>query len=289
MVDRFPGVAMANDALHGVHVCVLGHRGMLGETVARYLWESGCRVSVVRERFDPADPDSHVEAVWRIGAAWYINCIGLVDAARGRSQLMAVNADLPARYSRELPDGAHLVHASSDAVFKDDGACRTVDETPDAEDTYGESKRRAEEAIEGPDRFIIRCSIIGLPSSNGRGLLGWLCRQRGEIYGYVNHCWNGITALEWARVCVGLVASGGAGVPRVTQPGFWPPVTKFKLVEEMADVWQIPVRVAPIRHSRTVTRSLWPSVLCKPIRAQLEHLREWSERGALNGTVREGW
>ena len=111
------------------------------------------------------------------------------------------------------------MHASSDGVFRPDVGDRNAVEPGDATDDYGASKCAGERAVLDAGGLVIRCSIVGPEVLEPQSLLGWLLRQEGEIRGFTNHLWNGITTLEWARVCLGpdqpqvpsRPASGSAG------------------------------------------------------------------------------
>ena len=45
----------------------------------------------------------------------------------------------------------------------------------------------------------IRTSIIGPELRNKVSLMEWFFKQTGNVTGYANHYWNGITTLEWAK------------------------------------------------------------------------------------------
>ena len=54
---------------------------------------------------------------------------------------------------------------------------------------------------------VIRASIIG-PDKSNKSLYSWaLSRIKSSnlIFGYVNHFWNGITALKWAEIALKII------------------------------------------------------------------------------------
>src|SRR5208282_5048103 len=73
-------------------------------------------------------------------------------------------------------------------------------ETPDPVDLYGETKL-AGEVVAG-NALVLRTSIVGRERSNHLGLLEWFLRQRGDIQGYKNAFFTGVTT-NWLADVVG--------------------------------------------------------------------------------------
>lgn len=92
-----------------MRVAVLGHRGMLGSVVARYLAEHGHEVLT----FDARYPDGLIDAVAAAHPARVINCI------KGG---WAENAALPAHLEQL---GLSVVQPSTDAVAEDSDYARS--------------------------------------------------------------------------------------------------------------------------------------------------------------------
>ncbi len=255
-------------------VAVLGHRGMLGHVVARYLQEIGHEVITTEARWRPATAGAEFAGWVRDQKLdWCVNCVGRLP--RGESDASALtftNAQFPAMVSRELPAGCGLVHASSDAVF---AASRETcewdwDLNPDTE--YGRTKAEAEAALVRPNDIIIRCSIVGPELGGGaRSLLGWLQRQSGSINGFTNQKWNGVTTLEWARWCGRVLAGEALEAGRVIQPASTPVVSKYELLQRLAEFWGAGVDILPAE-SQPVARFLKANV---PERALSELLAEF--------------
>lgn len=259
-------------------VTVLGHRGMLGHTVARCLEESGRDVLTVSGRFSPESPALFLDEVVSMDPDWCVNCIGL--APRGgvsADELMAINGELPAALSRALPNTCGMIHPSTDGVFSPDGANRAFDEAPDATDDYGKSKRRAELALNRDNDFVIRCSIIG-PDAPGqtRNLLSWFLNAEGAVDGFANHMWNGITSLEWARIANDIIDGGHVTSSRPIQPATQPATSKRDLLRLIADVWELPKVVNSIESPAAVARTLVPNIETPQLATQLRELKKWA-------------
>jgi dTDP-4-dehydrorhamnose reductase len=259
-----------------MRVCVLGHRGMLGHVVARYLAERGCRVCTVSRRFSGESLYPFLEELRAARPDWCVNCIAVrPNQAGSRRELYAVNAFLPRFCSSRLPASVGFIQASTDGVFAPLLPGRRVGETPDATDAYGLSKALAERAVRGEKRFICRCSLIGPQPNKTTSLFSWFLSQKGSVQGYSNQSWNGITTLEWAKLCWGLIQGNRPTAGAVLQPGTWPAVSKKRLLELIGLTWKHPVAVQPCRADFPVFRTLVPNVVCSPLADQLQELLRW--------------
>jgi dTDP-4-dehydrorhamnose reductase len=250
---------------------------MLGRVVARYLTEQGHPVITTDHRFAGGAADPLVDAIARSDAAVVVNCAGAVPAkVSAVDEMLRSNATLPQQVGFALGAGQLLIHASTDCVF--DGKRGGYDRTDpsNATDTYGISKRLGDLARFVAPTIVIRTSIIG----SGGGLLGWLLQQSGEVDGYTNHIWNGITTLEWARVCTEMIDGKGDLRPRIEHVTAQEAMSKFELLETAAAVYGLGVRVRPFENPLAINRELIPTITRPPIRAQLEDLRKWESGGA---------
>lgn len=213
-------------------VLVLGHTGMLGSMVARVMRDAGHDVLGIRV-------GETVLEGWVPEAV--INCFGIIPA-RGDSVVNMIDGN--ATYPHKMAGlcdmvGARLIHVSTDCVFSGRRGDYTEDDTPDATDIYGRSKALGEV---GAPHVTLRTSIIG--HGGKHGLVNWLMQQQGDIPGYVNAWFSGLTTLEFARVIrdhvlprpdlQGLYHVGGEGI------------RKARLIARIAEVYGLPVRVVPV-------------------------------------------
>lgn len=259
-----------------MRVCVLGHHGMLGHMVVRYLAQAGHEVLTIPQRFHSNDVKTFLDAVQLTQSDWCINCIG-VRAHDGVSsaQMFGINAELPRLLTESLPTSTQLIHASTDGVFQDHSSDRLVSDIPDAIDDYGLSKRKAELAVLAAHHYVIRCSIIGPELAPSRSLFSWALSQRGRISGFTNHFWNGVTSLEWAKLCQRLVNGERFGVEKLIQPGFTPACSKYELLSRIIETWKQDVRVEALEAQCSVSRTLVPNIPSPTIAIQLRELREY--------------
>jgi dTDP-4-dehydrorhamnose reductase len=261
-------------------VCVLGHRGMLGHTVAEFLVESGREVVTIPGRFSAEFPARFTDEIAALKPDWCINCIGI--APRGNvsiDELSGINRELPSALSRTLPKTCGLIHPSTDGVFSPHGSDRSFDEDPDATDDYGNSKRQVETASIRENDFVIRCSIIGLDlPGKSRNLLSWFLKTEGQVDGYSNHMWNGITALQWARIANDILSDRHNASPRPLQPATQPAISKEALLNLIAEIWNRPTIVHSVKAPTDISRTLAPNIETPQLSRQLIELKEWSHR-----------
>lgn len=262
-------------------IVVLGHRGMLGHVVSRYLTESGYRVKTIEGRFEDSNQAMHfVEKINDLDADWCINCIG-IRSGKGVSNkhLTLINHHFPILCSRLLHHNCSLIHASTDAVFSlDSGAC-LWDRKPTATDPYGASKLAAEAGLTRSNDFVIRSSIIGPERGEARNLLAWFLKQSGSVKGFCNVNWNGITTLEWAKKCCRIIESPFQNL-RIIQPACHEIISKGELLILINECWNASCKVKLVESPIEVSRWLVPNCPTLDLNIQLANLRKWyySER-----------
>lgn len=174
-------------------ILVLGHRGMAGHIVYDYLsnkseFEAISADELLGYRFDLLKHLNRLEEILKVNHVDYIiNCIGLLKKRCNEEPINAIkiNSLFPHQLVKIADEiGAHVIHLSTDCYMDDDA--------------YGRSKRAGE--IDYSSHLTIRTSIIGPElKRDGEGLFEWFMRQEGEINGYTNVIWDGITTLEVAK------------------------------------------------------------------------------------------
>ncbi len=155
------------------------------------------------------------------GCDWVVNAVGrikpTIDETSPESVRTAiiVNALFPHMLSRVAEGaGKKVIQIATDCVYS--GTRRfpySEDAVQDPEDVYGRTKSLGEV---GSEAFThLRCSIIGPEADAGRSLLAWFLSNPvgAELRGFVNHRWNGVTTLQFARLSLGII-SGSGPTPR---------------------------------------------------------------------------
>lgn len=208
-------------------VIVLGGSGMLGSMTAGVLAEAGFQVTAtvrgaelrrLGQRalpavrwtdFDAAADDSM--AALR-GADWVVNAVGITkplihdDNAAEVERAVRVNALFPHRLAAQAERlGLRVLQIATDCVYSGQKGDYAESDVHDALDAYGKTKSLGE--VRSPNVHHLRCSIIGPEPKDYKFLVEWFRRQpRGAaVSGYVNHRWNGVTTLHFARFCAGVI------------------------------------------------------------------------------------
>ena len=212
-------------------VLVLGGTGMLGAMVVdTFSREPKVDVTAtVREQsllsrwraFYPAvswstlDAESFLEeevASAVRDCAWVVNCIGVIkpyirdDRAAEVERAVRVNALFPYTLGGAAEKaGAKVLQIATDCVYSGAKGKYREGDPHDALDVYGKTKSLGEANL--PNLHHLRCSIVGPEHTSFLSLLEWFRRQPGnaKVGGYLNHEWNGVTTLHFARLCLGIV------------------------------------------------------------------------------------
>lgn len=277
-------------------VIVLGSLGMAGHIMTEYLNETGAYevVGVARQEARYVDRVLDVinfvefEKLLEVERPQYVvNCIGALvsHSTEYVSSAVLLNSYLP-QFLSELGRKLHykLIHISTDCVFSGEKGQYTENAFKDGDDNYARSKSLGE-VINDQD-LTIRTSIIGPEiKTNGTGLLDWFFKQHSEVNGYTQAYWSGVTTLELAKATHSMIAQEITGLYQLCPES---KISKFKLLEMIAEVWKKQVRVNP-SDSYSVDKSL----VCtrtdfnyaKPdYLAMLTEMKHWMEKHAADYT-----
>jgi dTDP-4-dehydrorhamnose reductase len=267
---------MRNDKWKMENVFVLGHRGMLGHVVARYLAEQGHEVVTSDARYRGLPRDPLIEAVRNSECRWIVNALGLIkQKSDSPMDLLLLNGLLPLHLKTRMRNDQQLIHASTDCVFSGKRGRYCVDDECDAVDAYGLSKILGETTAGDPRCTVIRTSIIGPELNGGHGLMSWFLSQSDVVNGFVNHQWNGITTLQWAKLADEMISGKQVSRSSIIQPAVEPAVSKYELLKLIAGIWQKEIRIKPIEAPETIDRTLIPNLPCPALDKQLFVLKDW--------------
>ena len=258
-------------------VFVLGHRGMLGHVVARYLAERGHEVLTSDTRYSGAPDDLLIQELRRTEAAWIINCIGKIPQKTANpADLFMGNFQLPVHIKTYLRPDQRLLHASTDCVFSGKRGNYRIEDTPDPHDVYGLSKLLGESVAESGRCQIIRTSIIGPElGDSGKGLMAWFLKQTGPVNGFTNHLWNGITTLEWAKIADEILTGRLKPTTAILQTGSEGAVTKYELLKLIGEVWRHSITINAKEAKERVNRTLVPVLKRSDLRKLLQEYKSW--------------
>lgn len=281
-------------------ILLLGGYGMAGHMVASYLRNRPDAELVVTVRsqavsnrtlkaldglqvreLDVRSFEAVEDLVRECGPDVIVNAVGILNHHAEDRPLEAyrVNGLLP-HWLRHLGDrlGARLVHISSDCVFSGErGRYRETDE-PDGKTVYARSKALGE--VRDGKHVTIRTSIIGPDDKpTGIGLMKWFLAQEGEVYGYRNVLWNGVTTLELAKAVEWLIRKPEVGgLVHLTAPEIVSKHELLLLIQEQFDkrnVAVVPADEPAIDRTLVATRSDF-GYRSPHYAEMLKELREWT-------------
>ena len=177
---------------------ILGSDGMVGHVVRQYLLEQDHDISCFDEiksldNIEKELSDGHYDAV--------INCTAIInqDAEADKVGAIRINALLP-HFLEAVTAGTPtvVVHRSTDCIFSGSKGEYGLEDWPDATSFYARSKFLGE--LDNEKDITIRTSLIGPETDvNGSGLFNWFYNQKGDVNGFDNAIWTGLTTIEFAR------------------------------------------------------------------------------------------
>ncbi len=282
-------------------ILVLGGDGMLGHTLFRVLGaKHEVRVTLRRELgayagagvFNAANAYAGIDArapepIGKALAAFrpdaVVNAIGLVSQ-RAESRDMVANLEINALFPHRVAllcraARARFVHVSTDGVFSGERGNYREEDRPDAHDAYGRCKLLGE--VTGQGEITLRTAIIGLGLTRKTGLIDWFLQQRGQVKGYRNAIFSGVTARELARAIEMLLTkfAGAAGLYHVSAAA----ISKHDLLLRLGERLDLSAEIIPDDSVR-IDRSLDST----RFRAEFSYVPpSWDEMlGELAGDIR---
>ena len=191
-------------------ILVLGASGMAGHTISLYFQKMNHEViALSRKKLDYVDviqgavtdfnflkriiSESNYDAV--------INAVGILNsnAEEGKTLAVLLNSYLP-HYLAEITYNSKtkIIQMSTDCVFSGSKGNYLENSFKDGDTFYDRTKALGE--LNDSKNLTFRNSIIGPDRNrNGIGLFNWFMKQDGQINGYANSIWTGVTTLTLAK------------------------------------------------------------------------------------------
>ena len=166
-----------------MRVLVLGHKGMLGHMVVKYLKDNNINVITIDKKYPLSS-----QQIKQFKGDYIINCIGAIPQ---KTNDFEINVQIPIWL--DINTSCKIIHPGTDCEMDND--------------EYGKSKKMSAEWIkkEGKKTKIIKTSIFGPEINSRASLMEWFLSQKGEIDGYSQYYWNGNSTLTWAKYCLELM------------------------------------------------------------------------------------
>ena len=188
-------------------IVIFGASGMLGRYVSSFFKQEGAEViGVTRESFEinletnKSSTSNFLDSLDLGEGDVVINCVGLIKPQvdkYGEALSIAVNSLFPHLLAQCCEEHkVKMIHVSTDCVFSGKKGGYSEISPHDVSDTYGRTKSLGEPK----NCSVIRTSIIGEEVGQSRSLVEWVkSNKSGEINGFSNHKWNGVTCLQLAK------------------------------------------------------------------------------------------
>ena len=265
-------------------IIVLGSTGMLGNYVEKYLKKKYDVISLNRDKLDASDVNYNklksILVQHEVNSDYVvINCIGTIKPRvdqLGDLNAILVNSVFPrllSKLSKEL--NFKVIHPTTDCVYTGSKGNYNEDDVYDVNDVYGMSKAMGEVS----DVCIVRTSIIGEEINNGRSLVEWVKSESGNsIFGYTNHFWNGVTCLQFAKICDQIISKNL----------FWEGIRhfhsnkldKFELVSLINEVYSLKIDISKKETKSPCDRSMTSKFKLEdfnipPLRNQISEMKEF--------------
>lgn len=252
------------------NVLILGVSGMLGSMVFDYLSNN----TELKVYGTVRDPKYLKEGVFLFDACniselekkefleleldYIINCIGITkpfskdDDPEGVKRAITINSEFPWKLSEYTKkNNIKVIQIGTDCVYSGMKGLYSESDKHDPLDVYGKSKSLGE-VFDG-SALIIRCSIIGPEFKDQKSfLLEWFLNQPqgSSIGGYEHHLWNGITTLQFARLCEEIITSNNyEDIVKKSFVHHYIPnniVNKYELMSIFNEIFQKELKIEPV-------------------------------------------
>lgn len=170
-------------------ILVLGHNGMLGHMVFKYLKHKDLDVGFTNLRWPSCEFKNMIK---NYDGDFIINCIGAIHQ---KTNEFEVNWELPIYL--DLNSKCNIIHPGTDCEMDSD--------------SYGVSKKIARDFIVYTSKKTksIKTSIIGPELNSNVSLMDWFLSNKDNsvVNGYSNFFWNGNTTLTWSEQALKLMVN----------------------------------------------------------------------------------
>ena len=262
-----------------MRLLILGSDGMVGHMVTLYMKEQGHDVYEIGEN-DPLLSD-YRELGKKIQTGNFgavINCTAIInqDAEADKVSAVEINSLLP-HFLEAITAGTKtvVVHRSTDCIYSGAKGNYALEDWPDATSFYARSKALGE--LDNDKDITIRTSLIGPEEDeNGSGLFNWFYNQKGEVNGFANAIWTGLTTLEFAKEVAWLLEKKKHGVLQLVPDHA---ISKYELLCLFEKYYPSDRKIRRIENKR-VDKSLVPvcgGLVVPGYETQMIEMRKWTD------------
>jgi dTDP-4-dehydrorhamnose reductase len=244
------------------NVLILGGSGMLGSMLVDYLsrhsdfsltatvrsagLQARMKATYPQVRWEIADFETAPTFAAFHGQHWILNAIGITkplirdDNAAEILTALHINSVLSHTIALQAQArNAQVLQIATDCVYSGGKGTYLETDVHDALDVYGKTKSLGECFY--PNTQHLRCSIIGPEPKDYKFLIEWFRRQppQAAVNGFINHYWNGVTTLHFAKICKGIIETAPAlsHLQHVVPSGL---ITKARMLHDFAAAYGRP-------------------------------------------------
>jgi dTDP-4-dehydrorhamnose reductase len=183
-----------------------------------------------------------------------INCAGVIKpySMINPNSTVFINGIFPHILSNVY--GEKLIHITTDCVFNGEKGAPYDENSPiSPNDLYGLSKSIGEPSDKS---LVLRTSVIGPELYGFQSLLEWFKGQSGNVFGFTDHKWNGITTKEFALICDTIISNRDNFPKNGLYNLFTNAVSKYEMLCKFKEKYQTSVTITPKKSKKPVDRRL---------------------------------
>ena len=242
-------------------VLILGSTGLIGHQVHNYLKNNGeyeLYNIAYRDKLqentiliDARDENNLIDKIISIKPQYIVNCIGILIGGSNKDPENAIflNAYIPHRLARLADEiNAKLIHISTDCVFSGDKKEPYIEaDEKDGRGVYAKSKGLGE--VINNKHLTLRTSVVGPElKTDGEELFHWFMNQQGDIDGFTEAIWSGVTTIELAKAVKWAISKEITGLYHVTNNST---ISKYELLQLFQKYTKKNISINPIGGKKT--------------------------------------
>ena len=235
-------------------VLILGHNGMLGHMVHKYLTSKSLNVETTHQRWPSQE---FKEFVKEYDGDFIINCIGAIHQ---KTNNFDVNWELP--IFLDFYSKCRIIHPGTDCEMDNND--------------YGTSKKIARDFIVNTSKNTksIKTSIIGPELNGSASLMEWFLsnEDRSTVDGYNRYFWNGNTTLTWAEFSRELIDGWEKYEAETILSSVC--ITKREILESINEIFDRKINILS-KDGEALNRCLPGQISTPHIKIQLKRLKEF--------------
>lgn len=235
-----------------MNILILGHKGMLGHMLVKYLTDQNYTIHTINYRFPSKE---FKDEILKFKGDYIINAIGAIPQ---KTNLFDINHELPIWLDKYANN--KIIHAGTDCEIDND--------------EYGISKRIASDYIKkfSTNTKIIKTSIIGPELDSKSSLLEWFLNSETNVKGYTEAMWSGITTLEWSKQCVNLISNWDKYEKENVIESTC--LSKYDLLNLIKEIFNKNINIIP-ENKISINKCLKGNIKSSDIKIQLQELKKY--------------